>query len=364
VSVRAALAVACAAAVGGVLLAATTASAMKQTLPRTLATTSAAIRTFAQAGGRIAWVGDNWGVRVQTLSTGRTWLAGSARPFGRQAKQGIPPQLALSGTRVAWTVSGGGDSLETDLYARTPGERKARLVGGDQADPFVGVGDGGYFGTMAASGPTLAFSSLFYRCADESCAQLAVPTGLEAHFNATFRLVGVTKRAAVRGAPGAFELAVSGRRLAALPAASPMPTGSRPYAVAGATVDVRDADTGALVTQFTPPGVVRALALSPTVAAVVDASPGGVRTIARYDANSGALLGTTDVAAGDSLALSGRTVVFAVGRKIESLDAVTGQVQLLATSPGAPIGLSVSGKRLAWAVNVRGGGRVLALTLP
>jgi hypothetical protein len=37
---------------------------------------------------------------------------------------------------------------------------------------------------------------------------------------------------------------------------------------------------------------------------------------------------------------------------------------VLAVSPGAPIGLSVVGKRVAWAVNVHGRGRVLALTLP
>jgi hypothetical protein len=37
---------------------------------------------------------------------------------------------------------------------------------------------------------------------------------------------------------------------------------------------------------------------------------------------------------------------------------------VLAVSQAAPIGLSVVGKRVAWAVNVHGHGRVLALTLP
>ncbi|MGH3008697.1 MAG: hypothetical protein ACRDLM_04740 [Gaiellaceae bacterium] len=166
------------------------------------------------------------------------------------------------------------------------------------------------------------------------------------------------------GASGAFELAVAGRRVAILPAANPIPTGSFPFASPDTTIDVRDACAGTLTAQFTPPGTVRALALPGTVAAVVDEAQGGARTIERYDANSGALLGTTEIAAGDSLALKGNTVIFAVGRKIEAMDAMTGDVRLLATSPGAPIGLSVSGKRLAWAVNARGRGRVLALTLP
>ena len=52
------------------------------------------------------------------------------------------------------------------------------------------------------------------------------------------------------------------------------------------------------------------------------------------------------------------------GEKIEAMDATTGALRVLAVSPAPPIGLSIVGKRVAWAVNAHGHGRVLALTLP
>ena len=110
----------------------------------------------------------------------------------------------------------------------------------------------------------------------------------------------------------------------------------------------------------------RALALSGSIAAVVDELGDGTRNIERYDPATGALIGTTTgVAADDSLSLSGDTLVFSVGGgKIEAMDANTGAQRVLAVSPRAPIGLSVAGKLVAWAVNLHGQGRVLALTLP
>jgi len=74
----------------------------------------------------------------------------------------------------------------------------------------------------------------------------------------------------------------------------------------------------------------------------------GTRAIERYDPARGALLGTSDVAAGDALALSGRTPVYAAGRQVEAMDATTGARQVLAVSPAPPIGVSVAGKRVAW----------------
>jgi hypothetical protein len=102
------------------------------------------------------------------------------------------------------------------------------------------------------------------------------------------------------------------------------------------------------------------------VAAVVDELPDGTRNIERYDATTGALLGTTvGVAVGDTLAANGHTFVFAVGgSKIEAMDATTGTQEVLTVSQAQPVGLAVSGNRVAWAVNAHGHGRILALTLP
>jgi hypothetical protein len=173
--------------------------------------------------------------------------------------------------------------------------------------------------------------------------------------------------------PGATELAVSGNRIALLPAPEQVDitqasAGWPPPAAPGTPVEIRDATTGSLVAQFTPPGTVSALALSGSVAAVVDRLGNGTTAIERYDPTTGALLGVAEFAfdarLGGSLSASGNQLVFAVGNDIEAMDATTGAQRVLAVSPGAPIGLSVVGKRVAWAVNVHGHGRVLSLTLP
>jgi hypothetical protein len=188
-----------------------------------------------------------------------------------------------------------------------------------------------------------------------------------------FRVTGTTGITQLPvGVPGATELAISGNRIALLPAPEQVAAtqlsnpSSPPPAGPGTPIEIRDATTGTLVAEFTPPGTVRALALSGTVAAVVDELGDGSRNIERYDPSTGALIGTTTgVAADSSISLSGDTLVFSVGKgKIEAMDAMTGAQRVLAVSPGPPIGLSVAGKRVAWAVNVHRRGRVLALTLP
>jgi hypothetical protein len=133
-----------------------------------------------------------------------------------------------------------------------------------------------------------------------------------------------------------------------------------------ATVEIRNATTGALISAFTPPGTVKALALTGSVAAVIDDRGNGTRQIERYDATTGALLGSTgNIAVGNTLAAGANMFVYAVGgEKIEAVNATTGAQRVLAVSPAAPIGLSIAGKRVAWAVNAHGHGRILALTLP
>jgi hypothetical protein len=56
--------------------------------------------------------------------------------------------------------------------------------------------------------------------------------------------------------------------------------------------------------------------------------------------------------------------VFSTGRTIRLLDSRTRATSVLATAGSRPIGLSVSGRRVAWAENIRGRGRIRALTLP
>lgn len=339
--------------------------------PRTLLSMKAPIRAFAQDSGRIAWIGAKWHVDVRGAGRKpKTLLVGTARPFNAG---GVPPQLALAGARVLWTRYGGGNDLESDVYVRKAGARRSpKLVFLTAVDRDGGAG--GYFGPIVGSGSTLAYTAVDYECVDENdCSVLAEQPS---PINGVFRVTGLSRSTQLPGTiPGATELAVSGNRIALLPAPQQVAltqtsalVPSPPPAPPGTAVEIRDATTGNLIARFTPPGTVRALALSGSVAAVVDRLGNGTTTIERYDPATGTLLGDVqlafDVRAGGSLSASGDHLVYAVGDDIEAMDATTGAQRVLAASPGTPIGLSVVGKRVAWAVNVHGHGRVLALTLP
>jgi hypothetical protein len=344
------------------------AAAREAKTPRTLLATRGSIRAFAQDSGRIAWIGAKWHVEVRrTGHRSKSLFVGTAHPY--PGNGGVPSQLALAGARALWTRHGGGNLLETSVWVGKAGaKRPAKLI--FITESLRERGPGSYFGPIVGVGSTLAFSTVDYECVDQNdCSQLAEQPS---PVNGVFRVTGTTKTTQLPViVPGATKLAVSGNRIALLPApeqvaVTQISPGPPPPAAPGTPVEIRDPTTGSLVAQFTPPGTVRALALSGSVVAVVDELGDGSRNIERYDPVTGALIGTTTgVAADDSICASGDTLVFSVGRgKIEAMDANTGAQRVLAVSPGAPIGLSVAGNRVAWAVNVHGHGRVLALTLP
>jgi hypothetical protein len=352
----------------GVSAAVPAAGAKSSAKPRTLVTTKTSIRAFAQGASRIAWVDRKWHVDARKLAPkAKTVLVGTAHPI--VTNNGVAPRLALAGSRVVWTRSGGGNAFETSVWARRIGARAVpRIVFITSADRIER--SGGYFGALAPGGSTLAFTTVEYECVDpDTCSELATQPS---RLGGVFRLLGTSRSRQLPGAPGSLGLAVSSGRVAILPAPeliSPTEIGdvaSPRLAQPGATVEIRDATTGDLISEFTPPGTVRALALAGQVAAVVDELPDGTRNIERYDATTGALLGTTvGVAVGDTLAANGHTFVFAVGgSKIEAMDATTGTQEVLTVSQAQPVGLAVSGNRVAWAVNAHGHGRILALTLP
>jgi hypothetical protein len=342
--------------------------AREATKVHTLLTVKAPVRALAQDSGRIAWISAKWHVDVR--GTGRkpkTVFVGTAHPYPQNS--GEPSQLALAGARVVWTRHGGGNFLETAVWVgKVGGKQPNKLI--FTAESLREKGPGSYYGPLVGAGSTLAFTVVDYECVDQNdCSQLAEqpsPT------NGVFFVTGTTRFTQLPVVvPGATELAVSGNRIALLPAPEQVSVtqifpGPPPAAAAGTPVEIRDAVSGSVIAEFTPPGTVRALALSGSVAAVVDELADGTRQIERYDAATGALLGTTgSIAVGERLSASGNTLVYTVGgRKVEAMDLTTGALRVRAVSLGAPIGLSVVGKRVAWAVNVHGHGRVLALTLP
>jgi hypothetical protein len=290
---------------------------------------------------------------------------GSAKPFGGLASESLPPQLVLAGSKVLWTRSGGGNELETDIYARRAGDgHRARMLASEAGDNEEG---GGFFGALAGAGSTAVYSFVDYQCVFDSgggCPTLA----LNSFVPGTYRVTGRSGSNRLAGVPTASRLAVSGNRVAVLPPADRITQfpeiASPPLAAPGLTVSVVDTVTAKRVGQFTPPGTVRALALSGTLGAVVDEAAGGTRTIERYDTSTGALIGSTTVDSRDVLVASGNTLVYVDVDQIVAMNATTGAQRVLATTPSVPIGLSVVGNRVAWAVNVGGHGRVLAVNLP
>ena len=294
------------------------AAGAKSAAARSLLVTKSPIRTFAQDSRRFAWVDGKWRVEMHKLgSKAKTVVAGTAHPY-LNGNSGVTPQLALAGSRVAWTRNAGGNDFETAIFVRQASTKtKPRIVFDTAADREERTGS--YFGALAAGGSTLAFTTVDYECVDPGdCSELAASPS---RIGGAFRVLGTSKTAQVSNAPGSLELAVSTGRVALLSAPkllSPTeiadvssPTLVRP----AASVEIRNATTGALVSAFTPPGTVKALSLTGSVAAVIDELGDGTRQIERYNATTGALLGTTgSIAAGDRLSAAANTFVYAVAQ--------------------------------------------------
>ena len=67
--------------------------------------------------------------------------------------------------------------------------------------------------------------------------------------------------------------------------------------------------------------------------------------------------------AGPDLSAAERRVVYSIGRTIYVLDAGTLKRARVAVAAAPPVGLSIEGRRVAWAENARGRGWVKALVL-
>jgi Tol biopolymer transport system component len=129
--------------------------------------------------------------------------------------------------------------------------------------------------------------------------------------------------------------------------------------------EVRSA-AGRLIASFEAPGATGGVALTGTRVAVLtrDLEGGGHLTL--FSAPSGKLLATVAVPGAKPVmaGANARWVVYTTGtRTIRAVDLRTLRTTTLAVARRAPLGLSVSGRRVAWAENVAGGGRVVALSL-
>ena len=128
-------------------------------------------------------------------------------------------------------------------------------------------------------------------------------------------------------------------------------------------VEIRSPRTGKLLRAFTAPGTAVDVELSSGYIAVV-VMDGSRLKLKRYR-RTGGLLGSTALPKlVYGLALCGRTVLYATARQIFSVDAQTGRTRVLVATAATPVGLSVVGRRVAWAENLQGKARIRAQLLP
>ena len=124
-------------------------------------------------------------------------------------------------------------------------------------------------------------------------------------------------------------------------------------------IEVRHVGSGRLQQTIVATGHAQAIALSRSVVAVLTE-----RRLSVYTRASGARLATVRVPAetAPELSAAGRRVVFHAGRTIWLTSGR--RLRRLAVAEAAPIGLSIEGRRVAWAENVGGRGRIRAVSLP
>lgn len=331
----------------------------------TLVTEKGPIRAFAQDVEAIAWIDPGYKVHVRSLLLRTGAVVGSAKPAA-----GAPmPVLTLAGTRALWTQFNGGNSMEHALWAGGLGARSVMVdlfMGGSEA--YGGI----FLAGAAGDGPTLLYGKTAERCDDPSglnCSRLDGSGGVSF-------VTGQLEQPPISGIPTPAMLAFaahdprSGRisqgRLAVVPAESPVVTdlGNVPRVAANGPVRVYwFLNKLVLASTVSPRGTVKAIALDfDQLAALVQRSD-GTKALVRYAVKGGTLLGTTAVpkSTTSELSMSKAGIVYRVERSIYLLR--SGKATLVWKASGTPIGLSIEGKRIAWAENVKGHGRIVALTL-
>jgi hypothetical protein len=341
--------------------------------PTTLVTSKGRIHAFAQDGGRIAWAAGRCAtVRIKTLRTGRKQAVGSlafhnaflSDPCSVARLVSPSIELALAGTRALWEFIIDVRCVEFTAQVRTGALRERQRI-----LERLEFGCGGGWFENAGDGSTLVYfnTSVDY-IYDEACEErgecrFRVDAGSVARVSSGLRV-------RVPRIPPLAALAVSGDRIAVVPADRRAFDTPSVEAALNGPVQIRDPKNGLLLRSFAPAGAVKAVALSGRRLGVLVADTADAKRIERYDIGAGVLLGSTLVSpeVEAELAIAGRRILYRVGRAIYVMDVDTGVSSLIATANADPIGLSIEGRRVAWAENAASQagirGRIRAVRLP
>jgi hypothetical protein len=343
-------------------------------VPQTLYTRAGgSIAAFAQDGSQIVWFAPGVRscntVRVRSLENGLQAVLpqqGSSRNVTCTWDVGSGPvSLALAGTDVLWT-----------LRERTPlpfdyllgagvavRERQERRF---QELAHTKSGAGLWLGGVSGDGATLVYGATSIDYVDEAgCLAGTGPCTLEIAGGGVYRVLGSDPPRLVPGTDttGAVAVAASTGAVAYVPAGAVGKQG-RPLAAADLPVEIVDPATGGSIAQVLPQGTPLALALTPHVLATLERTAVGLR-VAWYGRATGVAMGSVPVSARTSPQLSAtdQTIVYHVGTSIRTIDIATGLAHTLLRAAAEPVGLSLEGRRLAWAENLKSSARIRVLYL-
>lgn len=337
------------------------------------------IAAFAQDGGLVAWFAPG----AKPCNEVWLWQLGSAKQSlpaqgpgyhnvtcDWQVPPGSPVGLAVASNGGApallWSLhESASRSLKFDYVLGTtvadPNERRFQEVA------HASHGAGLWLAGVAGGGGTLVYAvaQVAYKNQLDCLSTPKAPGAcdLKVVGGSIYRIVG--RKAPVQiAAIASVAVAVAGDMVAFVPAAGSTTTDGHPLASPGVPVEVRDADTGALVASVSPDGTPLAIALSDGTLALLGQT-GGKVVLSWYELPSGSPAGSVTLPAKTAPALSAGdgAIVFRIGRSIRWVDVATKKVHTVAKAAGTPIGLSIAGRRVAWAENVAHRGRIRAVTI-
>jgi hypothetical protein len=330
--------------------AAPTRATVNEVKPRTLVIEHGTIHQFAQDGGYIAWVGGrHYVVHLRSVSGPSSWVLGTAGP-GRAVGAESASALVLGGKRAVWVKYAGVMTREAGIYTAVPGQKRPTLIDAPGVTDYGGT----YLTGLAADGS----QTIVYGDARVTCEVGTGCDGWSLTEGGVHRFVpGKGYPPRIPGIPPAFAIAASTGRVAVAPAVLLDRQRGTWGAAPGGPVDVYNLSGGRLA-RVVPQGTVREVALSWPYLAVLVTRPEGTTVIERYNAPTEKLLSATPMPGATNLEIGTGGIVFLVGKSIYTLhDARTA---LLWRATKKPIGLSIEGRRVAWAAC----GRIKALTLP
>ncbi len=305
---------------------------------------------FAQDGVRIAWLTRSGrGTRcvrilhVRSLSSGKTTTTRQPGCLGSESS----PNLAFAGRAAVWQniTAGGNIECDVDLWTAQAGAKNATRL--EHLHVAWDIEAGIAYPELPTAG---AAGVLIYDAEHDDTETV----------RAIRRIVGGKPRTLFQF-DRPVSTSVAGKRIAVIRQVSEADTGG--FVTHG---EVRSL-SGARIAGFVAPGRPLGVALGARAVAVLTRSQKAT-SMSIFEAATGRLRFAIRVSPHAWLpqqAITGPWAVFSVGRTIRRLDLRTHSIATLGIAGADPGWFSVSGRRVAWVLNLtHGGARIVAATLP